>query len=140
MDFIEEAFLEYEERVSYMNDGSKIPLIKTKESVDKITLLIKDLYFLKLRNRRSYPLNILLHLLNKNFKFNGFNIEIEEILFNSETKKHSTTVRITIKNDGTFVTGTSTSETSVKKSITLAIKICILYEFEKLYNNYINNQ
>lgn len=140
MDFIEEALLTYEWQKDCNTVSTEVKHINSRESVDKITMLLKDLYYLKLTNRKDYRLNVLIHLLNKNFGFNGFNIEIEEILLNSATAKYYTTVSVILTNDATIVSATSKTKDSIKKSITSAIKLCILFKFEKLYNDYINNQ
>lgn len=140
MDFIEEALMSYERQTNCRSTSPELKHINSRESIDNITLLLKDLHYLKMKNRRDYRLNVLIHLLNKNFGFNGFNIEIEEILLNSETAKYCTTVSVILSNDSTIVTATSKTKDSVKKSITSAIKLCILFKFEKLYNDYINNQ
>lgn len=136
MDFIDHALQVYNETQNVITQPAETSIINSQDALDKITLLLKDLYYLRLQNKTSYPLNTLLNLLTKNFGFNGFSIEIEQILQDSVKKRYITTVSIILRKDGTSVTGTSSSEKTVKKSITMAIKICILHRFGELYNRH----
>ena len=132
-DMINEALVEYEE--AEVNTGSckNGSVINSKETLDKLTYIIRDINVFVYNGKRRYRLSTLITMITKAFGFNGFSIEINQIAYNNDTLRFETIVDIIIRSDDSIIQGVSKTQKDLKKSITHAIKNALAHEIERIF-------
>ena len=129
-DMINEALVEYEEAEVNTGSCTNGSVINSKETLDKLTYIIRDINVFDYNGKRRYRLSTLITMITKAFGFNGFSIEIA---YNNDTLRFETIVDIIIRSDDSIIQGVSKTQKDLKKSITHAIKNALAHEIERIF-------
>ena len=132
-DLISSALNEYEGVEDSLDLETSGSVIYSKKTLNKLTYIIRDINVFDYNGKRSYRLSTLISMITRVFGFNGFNIEISEILYNNETLRYQTTIDIIIRSDESVIQGVSKNQKNLKKSITHAIKNALTHEVERVF-------
>lgn len=135
--WINEAFNEYEAAELKSEDSTEGSIIKSTQTLNKLTHVIRDVNVLDYSGNKRFRLSTLLSIITRAFGFNGFSIEINQIAYNNGTLRFETIVDIIITSDGSVIQGISKRQRNLKVSITHAIKHALTHEVERMYFDYI---